>query len=80
MFQLEGFENRLYEIRHGDVFVLNETGVNQLCGLSIRRTPLGKILDPGVMCVEKVKRSHWWQFWKPKYVLAKFMYVEKENT
>ena len=73
--KLYGFQNRLYEIKHGDVFVLNEQAVKSLLHLPIKKLPLGKKMEPSIICTEKVKRKHWWQFWKPKYTTAKFMYI-----
>ena len=79
MFELEGFQHRVYEIKCGDIIWVNETGVQDLFNMPIKRLPLGKRMEPSFICIEKTKRRHWWQFWKPKYVAAKFMYVEKEK-
>ena len=69
---------RVYEIRCGDKFTLNNAAAKKMCGWSIKRLPLGERIYPGVICAEKVKRR-WWQFWKPKYVYAKFIYVREDT-
>ena len=70
---------RLFKLSHGDIFSVNHIAVKQTFGMSIRRIKLGKIMNEHFICMGKTKRKHWWQFWKPKYVFAKFMYVDKEK-
>jgi hypothetical protein len=70
---------RAYKLNYGDVFVLNDIGVKQAFGIPIKDIELGTKLQYGIVCIEKIKRR-WWQFWKPKYWGAKFVYVEKENS
>lgn len=70
---------RAYKLNYGDVFVLNDVGVKQAFNISIKDIELGTKLQHGIICLEKIKRR-WWQFWKPKYIYAKFMYAEKENN
>lgn len=70
---------RLYTLSHGDVFVLNDVAIKQTFNMTIKEIRLGKKINDCFICIQKIKRKHWWQFWKPKYWGAKFMYVEKEN-
>lgn len=70
---------RTYQLNRGDVFYLNDVAVEQAFNMPIKKVKLGTELPYGVICLEKVKRRHWWQFWKKKYTGAKFMYVETEN-
>ena len=78
--KITGYANRVYKLNHGDVFVLNDVAVKQAFNQSIKDMELGTEIQYGMICLEKVKRRHWWQFWKPKYWGARFMYVEKENN
>lgn len=71
---------RAYKLNHGDVFSLNHVAVKQTFGIPIKRIKLGEKINQFFICMKKIKRKHWWQFWQPKYVFAQFMYVEKENT
>lgn len=71
---------RLYALSHGDRFVLNDVAIQQTFNMPIKKIKLGKKINDCFICAEKIKRKHWWQFWKPKYWGAKFIYVEKENT
>lgn len=70
---------RAYKLNHGDVFVLNDVGIQQTFNISVKDMTPGIELHTGIICIQKIKRKHWWQFWKPRYWGAKFMYVEKEN-
>lgn len=70
---------RLFRLAHGDIFTLNHVAVKQAFGIPIKHIKLGEKINQFFICMEKIKRKHWWQFWKPKYIGAKFMYVEKEN-
>lgn len=70
---------RLFKLAHGDIFTINYVAVKHTFGMSIRRIKLGEKINQFFICMEKIKRKYWWQFWKPKYVAAKFMYVEKEK-
>ena len=71
---------RLFELANGDIFTLNNFTAKYVFGMPIRKIKLNDIMDEHFICMGKTKRKHWWQFWKPKYTFAKFMYVEKENT
>jgi hypothetical protein len=71
---------RLYALSHGDVFVLNDVSIEQTFNMTIKQIKLGKKINDCFICTEKIKRRHWWQFWKPKYWGARFMYVEEENN
>ena len=71
---------RLYALNHGDGFVLNDVGIKQTFNLSVKAIKIGAVMNESFICTQKIKRKHWWQFWKPKYLGAKFVYVEKENT
>lgn len=74
-----GYKSRAFKLAHGDIFVVNDVVVKQTFNLPIRKIKLGEIINEHFICMEKIKRKHWWQFWKPRYWGAKFMYVEKEN-
>lgn len=74
-----GYAGRVYQLGHGDTFYLNDVAVEQTFNMSIKKIKIGTELQYGIMCIEKVKGRHWWQFWKPKYWGARFMYVEKES-
>ena len=73
------YNQRLYKLERGDIFYLNDIGVEKQFGLSIKKLPFSQTLEPGIICLEKIKRKHWWQFWKKKYTGARFMYVGKVN-
>lgn len=75
-----GYTPRLYQLKHGDIFTVNRVAVKKTFGMPIRRIKLGEKINQFFICMEKIKRKHWWQFWKPKYIGAKFMYVNKETT
>ena len=70
---------RCFELAHGDIFTLNNFTAKCVFGIPIRKINLNEIMNEHFICMQKIKRKHWWQFWKPKYVAVKFMYVEKEN-
>ncbi len=74
------YANRVYQLNHGDVFVLNDVAIDQTFHLSIKDIKLGEKMNQHFICTKKIRRRHWWQFWKPKYRGARFMYVEKENN
>lgn len=71
---------RAYKLSDGDLFWFNDKFIEDSFKTSVKRLTLGKEVLPGVVCIEKTKRRHWWQFWKKKYTGARFMYVEKEKT
>ena len=71
---------RLYLLGRGDVFTLNDVAIKQTFNMAIKKIKLGKKINSRFICTEKIKRKHWWQFWKPKYWGARFMYVEEENN
>ena len=69
---------RVYQLRHGDVVVVNSVGFENCFKMKIKDINLHKQqFNPNFICIEKVKRKKWWQFWKPKYVAVKLMYVDK---
>ena len=72
-------DTRLYALSHGDGFTLNDVAIKQVFNMPIKKIKLGKKINDHFICTEKIKRRRWWQFWKPKYRGAKFVYVEKEN-
>lgn len=74
---IAGYSHRVFKLAHGDIFTVNHIAVKQTFGMPIKRIKLGKIMNEHFICMEKIKRKHWWQFWKKKYTGAKFMYVEK---
>jgi len=73
------YDQRLFKLERGDIFFLNDVCIEEEYDLSIKKLPLDEIIPPGIICIEKIKRKHWWQFWKKKYTGARFMYVGKEN-
>lgn len=74
------YNQRLFKLERGDIFYLNDIGVAKQFYISIEKLPLDKIIPPGIICLEKIKRKHWWQFWKKKYTGARFMYVGKDGN
>ena len=74
------YDNRLFKLERGDIFYLNDIGVEKQFGMPIKKLSLDKTLEPGIICLEKIKRKHWWQFWKKKYTGARLMYVGKDTT
>ena len=74
-----GYTPRLYKLNHGDIFTVCNVASKQVFGIPIRRIKLGEKTHNHFIFMEKIKRKHWWQFWKPKYTGVKVMYVEKEN-
>lgn len=70
---------RLYALSYGDEFVLNDVAIKQTFNMPIKKIKLGKKINDCFMCTKKIKRRHWWQFWKPKYWGASFMYLGEEN-
>jgi hypothetical protein len=70
----------VYQLRHEDIFIVNYIAFKKTFGMSIRKIKLNEIMSKHFVCMEKIKRKHWWQFWKPRYTGVKVMYVEKENT
>ena len=69
---------RVYKFRHGDVVVVNSVGFENCFKMKIKDINLcGPQFDPNFICVEKIKRKKWWQFWEPKYAAVKLMYVGK---
>jgi hypothetical protein len=73
-------KGRVYKLRDGDIFWANDEYSRLRFNVSLEDLTVGEEVLPGIICIEKVKRRHWWQFWKPKYRGARFMYVEKENN
>ena len=69
--------SRVYEFHNGDVIYINSIGFEKCFGIKIKDINLcDQHFDPYFICIEKIKRKKWWQFWKPKYVAVKLMYVE----
>ena len=68
---------RIYHLRHGDVVVVNAVGFENCFKMKIKDIKLHKQqkFDQNFVCIEKIKRKKWWQFWKPKYVAVRLMYV-----
>jgi hypothetical protein len=73
-------EGRVYKLRDGDIFWANDEYSRLRFNVSLEDLTVGEEVLPGIVCIEKVKRRNWWQFWKPEYRGARFMYVEKENN
>ena len=71
---------RVYQLRHGDVVCVNAEGFESCFKMKIKDINLcNQHFNPNFICVEKVRRKKWWQFWKPKYVAARLMYVEAQK-
>ena len=70
---------RLYALYRGDAFALNDVAIKQAFNMTIKEIKLGKKINSCFICTEKIKRRHWWQFWKSKYWGAKFTYLGEEN-
>ena len=69
---------RVYQLRHGDVVVVNSVGFENCFKMKIKDINLcDQQFDPSFICLEKIRRKKWWKFWEPKYVAAKLMYVGK---
>lgn len=61
----------------GDTFYMNAHGVKDSCGIDIKDIQMAtQHVWPNIVCIQKIKRK-WWQIWKPKYVAAKFMCVQR---
>ena len=74
------YNQRLFKLERGDIFYLNDIGVEKQFSMPIKKLPLDQTFEPGIICLEKIKRKHWWQFWKKKYTGARFMYVGKDGN
>ena len=67
---------RVYHLRHGDVVCVNAIGFENCFKMKIKDINLcTQQFDPDFICIEKIKREKWWQFWKPKYVGVRLMYI-----
>ena len=67
---------RAYQLRHGDVVVVNAVGFENFFKMKIKDVNFcGPQFDSNFICIEKIRRKKWWQFWKPKYVAARLMYI-----
>ena len=68
---------RCYQLNNGDTFTVNSIGFEHAFRVKIKDVKIGKYFDPGFVLLTKIKRKKWYQFWKPKYVGAKLMFVEE---
>lgn len=69
---------RVYQLRHGDVVCVNAEGFENCFKMKIKDINLcNQHFDPNFICMEKIRRKKWWQFWKPKHVAVRLMYVER---
>lgn len=67
--------DRPFLLQRGDIIWVNAQGVKESLGIKIKDIKLDtQNVWPNIICIEKIKRK-WWQFWKPKYVAARFMCV-----
>ena len=71
---------RLCALYHGDVFALNDIAIKQAFNMSVKQIKLGVKINDHFICTEKIKGRRWWQFWKPRYWGAKFVYVESGSN
>lgn len=70
-------ESRYIKLSNGDIFVLNKKAIQELWGINIKKLKVGAVLSLDFICMEKIKgRRWWWQFWNPKYIAAKFMFLD----
>ena len=70
---------RVYQLRHGDVVVVNSVGFENCFKMKIKDINLCESqFDPNFICIEKIKRKKWWKFWTPKYVAVRLMYIDKD--
>lgn len=73
-------ESRYIKLSNGDTFVLNREAIKEVWGINIKRLKVGATLSLDCICTEKIKGyRRWWQFWKPKYIAAKFMFIGGYN-
>ena len=68
---------RYCQLNNGDTFTVNSIGFEHAFGVKIKDVKIGKYFDPGFVLLTKIKRKKWYQFWKPKYVGVKLMFVEE---
>ncbi len=78
--ELTNYEGRAYALKDGDIFWANDEWIQLGLNTTLKDVAPGKEVVPRIYCIEKTKRKHWWQFWKPKYTGASFMYIEQENS
>lgn len=71
---------RVFALSRGDEFTLNDAAIQQTFNMPIKKIKLGKKINECFMCTKKIKRRRWWQFWKPKYWGASFVYLGEENN
>lgn len=68
---------RIYKLHNGDEIIVNSIGFENCFGVKIKDINIcDQNFDPNFICVKKIKRKKWWQFWKPKYVAVKLRYIE----
>ena len=72
---------RAYRLQARDEFTLDATVINNMFKVNTRSLKIGSYLslnaNIGIVCMTKIKRKQWWKIWKPKYVAAKFLVIEK---
>lgn len=69
---------RIYCLHDGDEIIVNAVGFENCFGIKIKSINLcDQHFDPNFICIKKIKREKWWQFWKPKYVAVKLRYIEE---
>ena len=60
---------RCVRLSRGDVFTI----------VGYRNTKPGEYLKgTRCLCIRRIKRDKWWQFWKPRYKSSVFVYVGNE--
>lgn len=76
---VDGCGTRMYGLSRGDEFTLNDIAIKQTFNMSMKKIKCGTKIDECFMCTKKIKRKHWWQFWKPKYWGASFIYLGEDK-
>ena len=74
-------KSKYIKLSKGDTFVFNAKAIQKQWGINIKKLKVGATLPLDCICTKKIKgRRWWWQFWKPRYWGAKFMYLGKEKN
>lgn len=63
---------KLREKLNDDEFCISLYGLKTLTTIPINKITTNSLLPYGLILVSKIRRLHWWQFWKPKYIGAIF--------
>lgn len=73
-------KSKYIKLSKGDTFVFNAKAIQEQWGINIKKLKVGATLPFDCICTKKIKGyRRWWQFWRPRYWGAQFMYLGKEN-